>query len=227
MDAAEPAMTSLLLLRYGRFCEENGMWDRADSLYRQGLGISAMHRNMEFRIELLWRLSELAHKAGNEQKSLDYYRQFKQHADDVSVIRKEQEFSSLQLLYQKEKHNSEMRVKELDLLGARRNVEYVVMLCLIVLAAAVSVFVWVRRQNKMYRTLVTQYRSYIHRLKEISESRKETEDETTKEDAQYKKLLLRIESLMNTEKCYRDKDMSIYRAQILKMDTNEDMEGNS
>lgn len=111
-------------------------------------------------------------------------------------------------------HNSEMRVKELDLLRARRNVEYVVMLCLIVLAAAVSVFVWVRRQNKMYRTLVTQYRSYIHRLEEISESRKDTEDETTKEDAQYKK-------------CYRDKDMSIYRAQILKMDTNEDMEGNS
>lgn len=104
-----------------------------------------------------------------------------------------------------------MRVKELDLLRARRNVEYVVMLCLIVLAAAVSVFVWVRRQNKMYRTLVTQYRSYIHRLEEISESRKETGDETTKEDAQYKKLFLRIESLMNTEKYYRDKDMSIDR----------------
>ena len=84
-----------------------------------------------------------------------------------------------------------MRVKELDLLRARRNVEYVVMLCLIVLAAAVSVFVWVRRQNKMYRTLVTQYRSYIHRLEEISESRKETGDETTKEDAQYKKVLPR------------------------------------
>lgn len=135
---AEPGIRTLICLNYGRCCEQRNEPEKAVSLYRRGLEISYRHRNVEYRRELLGRLTDLYSKMGDSAHFMDYYRKFKAHVDSVSSPQREQEFNELLLSYQKIEHEHELQSKELALLKANRNTVLAGAFSLVVLAQAVG-----------------------------------------------------------------------------------------
>lgn len=213
VESSEPAMVSLLFLRYGKFCEDNGFLEKAERLYREGLDISLRHKNVEFRRELFLRLSELAWKMGDREMAFSYFVQYRKHIDTVALARKEQELANLQQLYLKMRHENEMQAKELELMHARKKIMYAVASAVIGLLVLVFVFFWVMRQHRMYKTLVLQYRSYIDRLEAEKSDMFDGAHgggDAADRKSQDRQLFLQIESVMK-DGCYREKDMSIDR----------------
>lgn len=211
-DAAEPALLSKIYMNYGLWCEEQKDYDKALSLYREGLDLSYRYRNMEFRRELLNRLSDLMYLLGDKEASLDYYRQYRDHLDSISGADKDREFNSLLVSLREMEHKAEVQQKELALLTARKRNLYIC--AVLVLIVVVLVFLWqtYRRQQKMYRALVIQHQNYMQQL--------DTEDAAANDhvcpDAEHPEgtdsghqLFVRLEELVRNKKIYTQKDLSL------------------
>lgn len=210
---AEPGIRTLICLNYGRCCEMRNEPEKAVSLYRQGLEISYRHRNVEYRRELLGRLTDLYSKMGDSVHFMDYYRKFKAHVDSVSSPQREQEFNELLLSYQKMEHEHELQSKELALLKANRKTVLAGAFSLVVLVLSVS-FAWLLyRQRMMYRTLVSQHQQYLQRLERgVSPERKEPEDDSSEMPeggSGSRELFLQVERLMRESRLYAQKDISL------------------
>lgn len=163
-SAAEPAMLSKIYMNYASWCEDHADYQKAMSLYRGGLELSYRYRNLEFRCELLDKLSDLAYLLGDKEASLKYYRQYKKHLDSVSLSSKDQAFNDLLKSFYEMKHRAEVQEKELALLNARKRTLYIC--AILILVVVILGFLWMmyRRQQKMYRTLVLQHQSYMRQL---------------------------------------------------------------
>ena len=74
--SAEPAVVSLICLRYGRLCEEKGLYEKASCLYGKGIRTSIENGNMELRSELFLRLATVEDSLGNGENALENYRKY-------------------------------------------------------------------------------------------------------------------------------------------------------
>lgn len=214
-SVAEPAVLSKIYMNYGSWCESRKDYAKAVELYRTGLDLSYRYRNMEFRRELLNRLSDLQYLMGNKEASLDYYRQYRDHLDSISSADKEQEFNALLVSFREMEHKAEVQQKELALLKARKRSLYIGAAFLFI--AVVLVFLWIiyRRQQKMYRALVVQHQNYMQQLDSeaaAGEAIPDTPDGSshTADGSDASRVLFqRLEELVRNKKIYSQKDLSL------------------
>ena len=82
------------------------------------------------------------------------------------VRSQEWELNDLRMSYQEVLHKQEVQAKELDLVKSRRLVLVVVFVLVIVAVVSVFFIVLFRRQRRLNRTLVDQYRSYMQRTQQ-------------------------------------------------------------
>lgn len=190
----EPVVISLICLHYGRFCEDRGMNGKAAELYRKGLAISDRYANMELRNELQLHLADVSYELGDMKGSLSNYR-----ASHLGQVRSQEwELNDLRMSYQEVLHKQEVQAKELDLVKSRRLILVVVFVLIIVAVVSVFFIVLFRRQRRLNRTLVDQYRSYMQR----------TQQKQTAEEAD-RHLWEKVERLMNVDKLYLRKDLTL------------------
>lgn len=213
-EVAEPAMVSKIYLNYGSLCEKISDYDKAIELYQAGLDLSYQYRNMEFRRELLDRLSDLKYLIGDKESSLEYYRQYREHIDSISGTAKEKEFNDLLVSYREVEHKAEMQEKELALMKAKRRSLYIGVILLIIVVVLVSLWIIYTRQQKMYRTLVLQHQSYLQQLEKDSVSSDVVEpnisaDGDLDDKSAEHQLFLRLEELVKNKKIYSQKDLSL------------------
>lgn len=211
-ENAEPGIISLIYLNYGKYCESADP-AMAVSLYRNGLNVSYKYRNALFRNELLRRLSDVYYEIGNKDEAYRYSRMYSVYSDTVSVIQREQDFSSLLLSYQDMEHQTDVHVRELALLNARKKILVFVLCCIIMGVVLLSLWLLYRKQKKMYSSLVNQHQSYLKRIAIASEliksdGAKSKVQDITLSDSE-KNLFMRIEHLMQTEKFFKSKDISL------------------
>lgn len=212
-EVAEPAMISKIYLNYGSWCEKQHDYQKTLQLYDSGLDLSYQYRNMEFRRELLRRLSDLRYLMGDKEASLEYYRQYRDHLDSISSADKEKEFNTLLVSFREMEHKAEVQEKELALLNANRRLLYIGAAFLLIVVVLVFLWIIYYRQQKMYRALVVQHQNYMQQLEAEttvakSSSEKELSSSSDSSDAE-KQLFLRMEELLKNKKIYSQKDLSL------------------
>lgn len=217
---AEPSMASFIYMQYGDFCRETGSDQKAREAYLSGLDISYRNNNVEFRSELLQKLSDICSESGDHEQAFYYADALRHFRDSLATYRKELDFNNLLLSYQRMEHEHEIQKKELDLLKANRKILMAGSLVLIVLIISGFLSLLYFRQRRMYRTLVLQHRSYMQRLNaEEGESRAHAQaapvlteqEKPVGSDVCDRDIFLRIEDLMKSSRIYRQKDLSLDR----------------
>ena len=193
-SVTEPVVVSLACLHYGRFCEDRGMNARAAELYGKGLSISERYANLELRNELLRHLADVNYALGDWKGALEHYR--------LSIAgqagSREWELNDLRMSYQQIVHDKEMQLKELDLMRTRRLIVVAVSVLVVVAVISVSFIVLFRRQRRVNRTLVDQYRAWMQR----------TPQRLRVDDAD-RSLWEKVDRMMSEDRLYLRKDLTL------------------
>lgn len=181
-------------------------------LYLRGLKVSSDTHNMEFRKELLRKLSELLYDIGRDDLAESYYRQYTEFLDNFSVDDKDQEFAGKLMSYSEMQHEYESTLKELELSESRRGL-YASGFVIFAMIIISSVAIWLYfKQKKITREAIKRYEEYRRRL--ISENRKQdvisasAQAQSGTQEAGMEMLYLKIEELMRGG-AFRDKELSL------------------
>lgn len=214
---AEPAVISLICLRYGRLCEEKRLYEKAASLYTKGIETSVKNESLEMKSDLFIRLATVEDSLGNSTAALENYRQyfrlFKQS--------REWELNDLRMSYQQISHEYEMQSKELDLLKANRRTLFIASGLVIFAILCALLTALYRKQRKIYRILVDQYQAQLQKTsdKTASQSQEgdtalwETIENMMKEDKIFLKKNLTLESMateIGTNRTYLSKTVNSF-----------------
>ncbi len=206
---AEAVTATMIYMDYGQFCQHRGRISQALDLYRKGLDISTGHRSLEFRSELLSLTSDAYRLLGDRLSAAEYSYLFKAYMDSIAGLQKEQEFNSRLLQYSQMEHEHELQTKELALLQARRKTTTAIFISAIIIILAMSLYIMYLKQKKMNRILVQRYENYVQRT--LPSSGQHGTNKEGADDSAEQSLFRRIEGLMQKEKIYRQKDLSMDR----------------
>lgn len=204
----EPGIISRIYLNYGKCCELRGKTEKAVNLYKQGLEVSSRHGNVEFRLELLRRLTDIYCDSGSTDSFLYYYRQLRESID--TIVGREREFNSLLLSNQRMRHELELSANELELMKMRRRNMLWVFISLTALLLVASFFLLWRRQKRMYRILVDQHVHYARQIEMLQAGVKQVNTPPYDDkDAAERELFLKLDAFMSKDKLFRQKDVSL------------------
>lgn len=204
----EPGTMSRIYLNYGKCCELMEKTEKAVSLYKRGLEISNNHGNVEFRLELLRRLTDIYCDSGSAGMFRYYYRQLRESLD--TIVEREREFNSLLLSNQRMRHELELSTNELELMKMRRRNMLWVFVSLIAFLLVASFYLLWRRQKRMYRILVDQHVHYVQQIEMLQAGVKQVNALPRDDnDAAEKELFLKLDAFMSRGKLFRQKDVSL------------------
>ena len=204
----EPGTMSRIYLNYGKCCELMEKTEKAVSLYKRGLEISNNHGNVEFRLELLRRLTDIYCDSGSAGMFRYYYRQLRESLD--TIVEREREFNSLLLSNQRMRHELELSTNELELMKMRRRNMIWVFVSLIAFLLVASFYLLWRRQKRMYRILVDQHVHYVQQIEMLQAGVKQVNALPRDDnDAAEKELFLKLDAFMSRDKLFRQKDVSL------------------
>lgn len=204
----EPGTMSRIYLNYGKCCELMEKTEKAVSLYKRGLEISNNHGNVEFRLELLRRLTDIYCDSGSAGMFRYYYRQLRESLD--TIVEREREFNSLLLSNQRMRHELELSTNELELMKMRRRNMLWVFVSLIAFLLVASFYLLWRRQKRMYRILVDQHVHYVQQIEMLQAGVKQVNALPRDDnDAAEKELFLKLDAFMSRDKLFRQKDVSL------------------
>ena len=206
---AEAGTATMIYLDYGDFLRMRGMPGKALEQYKAGLGISYKNNSLEFRRELLSNISDTYQTLGDRASAAEYSYLYKSYVDSISNLQKEQEFNSQLLRYSQIEHEHEIQAKELALLQARRKTTTAIFISAIIIILAMSLYIMYLKQKKMNRILVQRYENYVQRT--LPSSGQHDTNKEGADDSAEQSLFRRIEGLMQKEKIYRQKDLSMDR----------------
>lgn len=204
----EPGTMSRIYLNYGKCCELMEKTEKAVSLYKRGLEISNNHGNVEFRLELLRRLTDIYCDSGSAGMFRYYYRQLRESLD--TIVEREREFNSLLLSNQRMRHELELSTNELELMKMRRRNMIWVFVSLIAFLLVASFYLLWRRQKRMCRILVDQHVHYVQQIEMLQAGVKQVNALPRDDnDAAEKELFLKLDAFMSKDKLFRQKDVSL------------------
>lgn len=205
----EPANTIEALLKYGRLKLAEGQYGEASKLFAEALQISYETDNIENRHKILLGLSDTYFCAGDKSAALEYYKAYHALADSISLIQRERDFHRLLMNYDKMEYESRLHESEMDIQKSHRQN---IIICS-VLACTTLILGWVyslyRKKNLMFQQLAEQHRTYMSRVKMMTEAAIDAgsgEDKACTKDAQ---LFETIEKTMSADKLYRNKDICV------------------
>lgn len=193
---AEPAVVSLICLRYGRLCEEKGLYEKASCLYGKGIRTSIENGNMELRSELFLRLATVEDSLGNGESALENYRKYFASSD----MSREWELNDLRMSYQRISHEHEIQSKELALLKANRRTLVIASGLTIFAILCASLIALYGKQRKTYRILVDQYQAYLQKTSDKTAAQSQEGDTALWET---------IEKMMKEEKIFLRKNLTL------------------
>lgn len=211
---SEPGITAMIYLHYGIFAEKLGDYARADSLYRSAEKVSVRYENFEYRRELYRRMSDLYYETGDAVLALEYYRRYSSYLDSVATQAKEFSFDSLLIANQRMEHNRYRQLSEIALLKEQHKTLAISAVCVLIMIAALSAWLLYCKQRRMYHILFEHYRNSrkamdMHVLNGFSEVKSDADAE----------LFSKAEKLMENEKIFKQKDLSIEKLSLL-LETN-------
>ena len=205
---ADPGTASYIFLRLGILEEAAGHSDEAESYYRQGIQCSYENKSMEFRSDLLRRLSALYYSVGNDEAALEYYHAYGMITDSIPQEERERSFNDLLLSYRDMEHDNEIHLSEMALMEANRRVTLCIFIIVLILIVAGAMLFIIVQKNKADRRLVRQDRNWERRMDMEKAFSSRNVGENTDADRE-KQLYGKLGLLMERDRIYRKKDISL------------------
>lgn len=212
-------------LGYGKYYARRGEHTSAINMYKKGIELSEAYDRKVFLYQLYHGISDALHAIGNEGESLKYYKLYHQLSDSIFNVEKEWSINELRIQYDIGKKEKLIRDKEVELLRQQKR-NLILWLGLVIVAIAfVTAWYMYRRKNRLYLEIVKQNQEAIKSREKLREERaveKAQKEETEKNgngsgkyanspmtDKKGIELYERVEEMMENDKIYADKDLSI------------------
>lgn len=204
-------------LAYGVFLNATCRYAEAISLLEKGIELSESTGVRVFRHEFYEELSNSYEQIGDLDKALIFYKKYNLEYTDVYSIEKEREINEVMRKYENEQH-------QLELMKKSRVIQAVLFISALILLVSVVVYMLYRRENRLYTSIVRQYRDSIKKEKKLEEKIQELEvcmrrNETSAECERYAKSSLEerrktelfdaLESLMKKQGVYRESNLTV------------------
>lgn len=195
----DPGDVSRLYLSYGDFASDIGEYHKAFRLYKEGLTVSSQSGNIEYRQALLGKMADISFFMKDYIDAARYYKDYKFYSETISNQRK-YEFD--ELISSKQKIESEKKTLAQELEYQKKLKRYQILILIFTVATGLSslLFVFYRRQRKLYKELVQRHQDYLARCQPPSDNEASDID---------RELFNRIENLMRKEEIYKSKTLSL------------------
>ncbi len=207
-EYTDPGTVSYILLHFGQMMEKSGDAGEAASLYRRGLASSYRHKSMEFRDELLARLSSLYYSAGDMDSAVVYYHAREMLADSLPAEMRERRFNELLLSSREAEHRNDIYARDMTIMEGKRRMNIYIFIFVSILVVCIFLLCMVVQKDKADRMLVRQDRNWKRRL-DIEKRFRSPEPETNADAVKNRTLYGKVESLMENDRIYRRKDISL------------------
>lgn len=192
--------------QYGSYMAEKGHYRDAVESFKSGLALPECSSSDS--LTLYRKLSDAYLDYGDESNALEAYKKYHYLSDSLSLNEEERRFNDLLMKYEMAKYENSANASELKLVKANRRT--IIFSFAFAIAALSFVGLWLlsRRKNQMYRQLVEQHQSFMKREKMMLDA--EDAVQGPEEDSSLTRSLWeRILKLMNEQKAYRRKDISV------------------
>lgn len=216
LDRSEATSAVDYYLGYGRFLVDAGRYGEAVGVLRDGIAAADRSGNTVSRYLLYRNLSLAYRRMGAYREALDCFEVYHMESDSIFCVERERSLSEMQVRYETQKKESQLRQKQYEVLRERRKVQVAGLLAAAIAAVLLVVWVLYRRKNALYLRIVSQYREAIRREKSLAA--RDREPGTPQPGEQYARssltdeksrmLFLELERLMRNERIYRQQDLT-------------------
>ena len=211
LDEKDKANTSSLiytLYGYARSWKAKKKTERAITILNEALQLTRLYNNPIHRDKILGELSDCYRSIGDFENALESRIRYQTESDSLFNADKERMLSDLRMKYDTERQRNLIREAELSILKKTKQTQLLIALLLGVVMIILFLLIFIRHRNKLYTTIVSQYRISIRReqhiekkLQELKDDRYPTSGLTEEKGAD---LFAQLEILMREGECYRD-----------------------
>lgn len=212
---AEPGTCVQIHLKRGDLYDMKGDIPHSIDEYKKGLEISYRHKNVEFRQDILKKITDQHYRSGERDTALYYFKIYHSHLDSIANKQREREFNNRLLYYKQIEYDHSLQAKELALLKARRKTQTTALILIIFILTSTSLYYLYYKQNKNYKQLVMRHQNYLKQF-QLYELRYTQATATKQEDTAKKgdvplELFQQIEQLMDEQCLYRSNNLTIVK----------------
>lgn len=161
LEQAASTDMAYLGLSYGSFLRRQGRLNEALSILSKGLEYAQKSNNKPFLYRLYEELSTVHSELGNENKALEYYRLYMSESEKVFDIHQERAINDMTFRYETEKHKKEVSEHKLKYMQRTHQLQISVILIILTLTVSIVVYLMYRNKNRMYTTIVRQYKNAL------------------------------------------------------------------
>lgn len=214
LERAEATSAVDYYLGYGRFLVDAGRCGEAVGVLRDGIDAADRSGNTVSRYLLYRNLSLAYRRMGAYREALDCFEVYHMESDSIFCVERERSLSEMQVRYETQKKESQLRQKQYEVLRERRKVQIAGLLAAAIAAVLLVVWALYRRKNALYLRIVSQYQEAIRREKALAAR----EGGTCAQQAQYARSSLtdeksrtlfgELERLMRCERVYRQQELT-------------------
>ena len=215
LDEAEATSAVDYYLGYGRFLIDAARYREAASVLREGIAVAGRSGNTVSRYLLFRNLSLVYRRMGAYRDALDCFEVYHTESDSIFSVERERSMSEMQVRYETEKKENELRQKQYEVLKERRKVQISGLLAAAIAAVLLVVWVLYRRKNALYLRIVSQYQEAIRREKALAGAVSDPDGTpagkyalSSLTDAKSRALFAELERLMRSERIYRQQDLT-------------------
>lgn len=205
-NCVESEMLIETYMKRGDICLRTEKFDSALTFFYHAMELSRSTNDVSSIGQLYLGLSDSYYGLKDSDSSLKYFKKYYRYSDSIAFAEKERDFHRLLLDYERSRYNEELMSRNLVVQKQKQHI--IIMLssfiCLIlVLVWGLSLY---RKKNTMYRKLSDQNHAYTERINKLMQALEESEHKSASKDLA---LYGRIRNLMEREKVWRDKDISL------------------
>lgn len=200
-------------LGYGHAVSAMGRQAEAVDSLKQGLKVARTGGNTRYLPELLLALSECEEKRGDISAALGYYKQMHACTDTLFNAEKEHAVGDIRAKYDMAQHENQLKQQQIDLMKNHNRMLILIALLVVTVVASTLLYILYRRKNILYKAIVQQNQAAIKREQtlrdELTECRAHSKhSSSTLSDDKKLTLFVRLESLMESDKPYRDRQLT-------------------
>lgn len=203
-----PVLYTEMCASYGKMLNNTGRYREAINILRDGIEVAKRIGSKENIHILYYEMSNAYSNLNNSDSAWHYYRMYHEAEAKLTLEHNERKANNLMNMYEKAAYKNAVQEREMKLIKANRSILVVAFILIIISIAALALFINNRRKNRMYAQLVEQHQNFMQRIKTL-QNEQHTEKPATEDDSKEKALWEKLSSLMNDEKIYRKKDLSL------------------
>lgn len=211
-DIETATTVSNVCLSYGNFLLDNGEPAAAADLFAQGLRLNDDINNNVFTYRLYRGLSSACQQQGRWQDALEYYQKYDQQADSIFSIKRERATAALVLQYETARHEAQIQKMK----SIMQMIAVASAAALVILVVLLTMY---RHKNRMYTSIVRQYREALRKEKTLEErisalshptgsERTQQQGDTSLPQGKGDELFASIERLMQHDRLYRQQNIT-------------------